>query len=173
MATARALADPVKMIRNGAPRLIQNDAELDQYNQALLKLLDVDEPTPEESAAIDLLTLLIERYDDKHHSIPNADPVSVIRFMMDQHGLQQKDLVSEFGTKSIVSEVLSGKRKLTVDHIQKLSWRFHVSPEVFLASDSVQAASKRRADVIRHTPATGARLRPSRKLSLPRSAAER
>ena len=118
MATARALADPAKMIRNGAPRLIRNDAELEEYNHALIKLLDIDEPALEESAAIDPLTLLIERYNEAHDPLPNADPVTVFRFMMDQHGLLQKDLILEFGTKSIVSEVLSGKRNLTIDHIQ-------------------------------------------------------
>jgi HTH-type transcriptional regulator/antitoxin HigA len=50
---------------------------------------------------------------------------------MDQHGLKQKDLVDVFGTPSIVSEVLSGKRDLNKDHIARMSERFHVSPELF------------------------------------------
>jgi HTH-type transcriptional regulator / antitoxin HigA len=50
---------------------------------------------------------------------------------MDQHKLKQKDLVDVFGTRSIVSEVLSGKRKLNQEHIERLSQRFHVSPDVF------------------------------------------
>ena len=132
MKTARVLADPVKMIRNGAPRLIQNDEELEQYNRVLLKLLEMNEPSEEEEAAIDLLTLLIEKYDADHHAIPAADPVEVVLFMMSQHGLQQKDLVPEFGAKSIVSEVLNRKRNLTIDHIQRLGRRFGISPAVFL-----------------------------------------
>ena len=55
----------------------------------------------------------------------------LIRHLMDQHGLQQKDLADVFGTPSIVSEVLSGKRELTKDHIKRLSRRFHLSPELF------------------------------------------
>ena len=50
---------------------------------------------------------------------------------MDQHGLMQKDLVDVFGTRSIVSEVLNGKREMSKDHIRRLSRRFHVSPELF------------------------------------------
>jgi HTH-type transcriptional regulator/antitoxin HigA len=50
---------------------------------------------------------------------------------MDHHGLKQKDLVDVFGTPSIVSEVLNGKRELNKDHIVRLSRRFHVSPELF------------------------------------------
>jgi HTH-type transcriptional regulator/antitoxin HigA len=50
---------------------------------------------------------------------------------MDANGLKQKDLVNIFGTPSIISEVLNGKRKLTTEHIRKLSRKFHVSPELF------------------------------------------
>jgi HTH-type transcriptional regulator/antitoxin HigA len=50
---------------------------------------------------------------------------------MDQLHLRQKDLVDVFGTPSIVSEVLSGKREMNKDHIKRLSQRFHVSPELF------------------------------------------
>jgi HTH-type transcriptional regulator/antitoxin HigA len=51
--------------------------------------------------------------------------------LMEANGLKQEDLVGIFGTPSIISEVLNGKRKLTTDHIRKLSHRFHVSPELF------------------------------------------
>ena len=50
---------------------------------------------------------------------------------MDQHGLAQKDLVDVFGTPSVISEILSGKRELNKDQIKRLSDRFHVSPEIF------------------------------------------
>jgi HTH-type transcriptional regulator/antitoxin HigA len=63
--------------------------------------------------------------------LPRAKPVEVLRFLIEQHGLKQKDLAEVFGTRSIVSEVLSGKRKLNREHIERLSQKFHVSPEVF------------------------------------------
>jgi len=138
MASTRVLADPVKMIRSGAPRLIQNDDELEHYEQALLKLLEKDDPSKEESAAISLLTLLIDKYNTDRHAIPAAAPVEVLRFMMSQHHLQQKDLVPEFGAKSIVSEVLSGKRNLTLEQIQRLSRRFSISPEAFLSEPAAR-----------------------------------
>jgi HTH-type transcriptional regulator/antitoxin HigA len=55
----------------------------------------------------------------------------MIRHLMDVNGLRQKDLVDVFGTESIVSDVLSGRRDLTKDHIKRLSERFSVSPAVF------------------------------------------
>jgi HTH-type transcriptional regulator / antitoxin HigA len=79
----------------------------------------------------DLLTLLIEDFEEKHYQLPKASPLEAITFLMDQHGLRQKDLVDVFGTPSIVSEVLSGKRDLNKEHIIRLSKRFRVSPELF------------------------------------------
>jgi len=74
---------------------------------------------------------LIEDFEEKRYRLPRSTPLNVIRFLMEQHGLRQKDLAEAFGTPSIVSEVLSGKRDLSKDHIRRLSERFHVSPELF------------------------------------------
>ncbi|MGZ7029918.1 MAG: helix-turn-helix domain-containing protein, partial [Terriglobales bacterium] len=63
--------------------------------------------------------------------VPDATPIAIIRHLMEAHGLRQKDLVSIFGTESIASEVLHGKRELTKEHIKRLSARFGVSPAVF------------------------------------------
>jgi HTH-type transcriptional regulator/antitoxin HigA len=74
---------------------------------------------------------LIEAYEEEHHSIPDASPVEVLQALMHAHDLRQKDLVSVFGSESIVSEVLHKKRALNKTHIERLSKRFHVSPAVF------------------------------------------
>jgi HTH-type transcriptional regulator/antitoxin HigA len=79
----------------------------------------------------DLFTLLIEGYEEKHYQLPKSSPLAMLRFLMEQHGLKQKDLVDIFGTPSIVSEVLNGKRELSKEHIRRLSARFHLSPELF------------------------------------------
>jgi HTH-type transcriptional regulator/antitoxin HigA len=63
--------------------------------------------------------------------VPKADPADVLRFLIEQNGLSQRDLVPELGAESTVSLVLTGKRKLTREHIERLSQRFHVSPAVF------------------------------------------
>jgi HTH-type transcriptional regulator/antitoxin HigA len=60
-----------------------------------------------------------------------ATGIEALEELMEANGLRQKDLVSIFGTPSIISEVLNGKRRLTTEHIRKLSRRFHVSPELF------------------------------------------
>jgi HTH-type transcriptional regulator / antitoxin HigA len=126
-----ALANPVEMIRQGAPHVIHSDEELAEYTQVLFALTAKSDPTPTEEEAIELLTLLIERYEAEHYPVPDADPVGVLRFLLEQNGLSQRDIAAELGSESTVSLVLSGKRRLNRDHIARLSQRFHVSPSVF------------------------------------------
>ena len=125
------LANPTEMIRRGAPRLIHSDEKLAEYTDAVFKLTAKFEPTAEEEEAIASLTLLIERYEEDRHSIPDADQADVLRFLLRHNGLSQRDIAAELGSESTVSAVLSGKRRLTRDHIARLSRRFHVSREVF------------------------------------------
>ena len=125
------LANPAEMIKQGAPHVIHSDEELAEYTKALFELTAKADPTPEQEEAIQLLTLLIEHYESEHYPVPDADPVDVLRFLLDQNGLSQRDIVAELGSESTVSLVLSGKRRLNRDHIERLSRRFHVSPSVF------------------------------------------
>jgi len=129
-----ALANPTEMIRRGAPHLIHSDEELAKYTEELFKLTAKSRPTPEEEEAIELLTLLIERYEAERYPVPEADPIDVLRFLLDQNGLSQRDIAAELGSESTVSLVLSGKRRLNRDHIARLSRRFHVSAAVFFGN---------------------------------------
>jgi HTH-type transcriptional regulator/antitoxin HigA len=126
-----ALAKPAEMIRRGAPRLIHSDEELAEYTEALFELTAKRRPTRDEEEAIELLTLLIERYESEHFPAPDADPVDVLRFLLAQNGLSQRDVSPELGSESTVSLILAGKRQLNRNHIERLSRRFHVSPSVF------------------------------------------
>jgi HTH-type transcriptional regulator / antitoxin HigA len=131
---ATVLANPAKMIERGAPHVIHSDEQLDSYTKALYGLTRERRPTAAQAKAIELLTLLIERYEEEHFKVPKASPADVLRFLLDRHALRQRDLAAELGGESVVSEVLSGKRKLNTTHIELLSKRFHVSPAVFFSS---------------------------------------
>lgn len=114
------------------PKIIRREKENEAYTEILYDLDQRSKTlTPAEKQLAELLTLLIEDFEEKQYRLPRSKPLDVLRFLMDQHGLLQKDLVDVFGTPSIVSEVLSGKRELNIDHIRRLSDRFHVSPELF------------------------------------------
>jgi HTH-type transcriptional regulator/antitoxin HigA len=126
------LADPTEMIEKGAPHIIHNDAELEAYTDALFGLTALESITPAQSEAIELLTLLIERYEQENYSIPAADPTSVVKYLLEHQGLQQRDLIPEFGSASAVSMFLSGQRKLNLEQMKKLSGRFNIPIEVFI-----------------------------------------
>jgi HTH-type transcriptional regulator/antitoxin HigA len=114
------------------PRVIRSDKQNEAYIESLYEMEHrKGRRSKEERELADLLTLLIEDYEEKHYELPKASPLEVIEFLMDQHGLKQKDLVDVFGTPSIVSEVMRGKRELNKEHIRRLSKRFEVSPEMF------------------------------------------
>ena len=120
------------LVSKSLPHVIRTEKENDHYVDLLYSLDKKGNPTAAERELADLLTLLIEAFEEKHYSLKSASPVESLTELMQANGLKQKDLVDIFGTPSIVSEVLSGKRKLTVEHIVKLSKRFHVTPELFL-----------------------------------------
>jgi HTH-type transcriptional regulator / antitoxin HigA len=127
------LANPAEMIAHGAPRVIHNEEELEAYTESLFNLTALENPSPSEAAAIELLTLLVESYEQTHYPIPAADPVSVVQSLMEHQGLAQRDLVSQFGTESAVSMFLSRQRKLTLRQVRNLSLRFKLPADVFLA----------------------------------------
>ncbi len=114
------------------PRVVRSEEQNEAYIEALYQMEQrKGKRSKEERELADLLTLLIEDYEEKHYQLPKASPLEVIAFLMDQHELKQKDMVDVFGTPSIVSEVMRGKRELNKEHIRRLSERFHVSPELF------------------------------------------
>ena len=136
-----ALANPTEMIRRGAPHVIHNDEELAEYTAALFELTAKPDPTADEDEAIELMTLLVERYEQQRYPVPQAEPADVLRYLLERNGLSQRDIASELGSESTVSLVLSGKRQLNRDHIARLSRRFHVSPAVFFGVSSPRPAS--------------------------------
>ena len=130
------LANPAEMIAHGAPRVIHNDAELEVYTDALFQLTALENPSSSEAEAIELLTLLVERYEQAHYSIPAADPVSVVRFLIEQEHLTQRDLIPQFGSESAVSMFLAGQRKLTLEQVRRLSARFKLPADLFISKGS-------------------------------------
>src|SRR6267142_1132682 len=113
-----------------SPAPITSERRQEEYLSVLDKLASKENPTRDEEKFAAVLMTLIEAYEEEHHSIPDAPPVEILRTLMDANDLRQKDLVSVFGSESIVSEVLQKKRDLNKTHIERLSKRFNVSPAV-------------------------------------------
>ena len=97
----------------------RNETEYRDALEWVEELMDSVPGSPE-SETLDVLSILIERYEDEHYPIDLPDPVSALKFRMDQAGLSQQDLVPYIGSKSKVSEILSRKRELTLGMIRAL-----------------------------------------------------
>ena len=105
-------------------------AEMTQLSDSLIDEIGSDLAHPLNNLMY-IVGDLIRAYDEKHHKIPDATPVEVIAFLMEQHGLRQADL-PEIGAQSVVSSVLNGQRALNAKQIKRLCNRFGVPAEVFL-----------------------------------------
>jgi len=120
-----------ELLAQTKPEAVTRDEQHQLYVEQLEKLTGQAEVTPAEEKLIHLLTVLVEDYEARNFPVPEAGPLAIVRHLMEAHRLRQKDLVDVFGTESIVSDVLNGKRDLNKEHIRRMSHRFHVSPSVF------------------------------------------
>lgn len=126
-----AVAEKYAIEGVGAPTQITSDDQNDHYTEVLDNLLRRGRLSVAEKNYAALLTLLIESYEEEHYPIRASSPVEALQALMEANGLRQKDLVPFLGSESMVSMVLNGSRELTKGHIEKLSKRFRVSPELF------------------------------------------
>ena len=98
---------------------IRSDRELDRALERIDELWGAKPGTPQ-GDELDVLMLLIEKYEEVHFAIPVSDPVEAIKFLMEQNDLSRKDLEPYIGARGRVSEVLSKRRGLTLPMIKRL-----------------------------------------------------
>ena len=100
----------------------------EDYNSALKRLEEIfDAPVnSKDGDEAELLTVLIEKYEEEHYPIESPDPIEAIRFRMEQMNMNKKDLAEVIGYKSRVSEILNRKRKLSLNMIRQLHKKLHI-----------------------------------------------
>ncbi|MGA2882498.1 MAG: transcriptional regulator [Bryobacteraceae bacterium] len=131
-------ADPIRLTRAGfvsvADLVVRNEAD-NERALATVQDLMCRQRTPEEDALLDVLTDLIEKFESKKRRGLRRDPPphEMLRFLVQQNRLSQKDLWVLLGGKSHTSEILSGKRKVSNRQAGLLGKRFNVSPSVFIS----------------------------------------
>ncbi|MEO1689968.1 MAG: transcriptional regulator [Cyanobacteria bacterium J06631_6] len=122
----------IQLLQQFPPRPISNDEELEATQAVIDKLLDLPQLSQDESDYLNVLGMLVFDYEQKGEPIPDIYGVELLKVLLAERQLRQKDLVPVFKTESIVSDILNGKRQLTVRHIQELAHFFNLSPAVFL-----------------------------------------
>ena len=121
-----------KLCAEAVPRVIRTNAEFDRMARKMEELDRKETPTPEEEALSELLARLIEDYDEQVALPgPDVEPYKVVLHLMEHKGLRQADLLPIFGSRSVASAVLTGKREPSKAHIRGLAQFFHLSPSAF------------------------------------------
>lgn len=131
-ALAAEIRDYAELLAQTLPHVIHTEEENEHFVGILEKLeRRSTQWTAAEAKLAELLTLLIEEFEDKNYQLKAATPIEVLLELMESNDLKQKDLADVFGAESTVSAVINGKRDMTREHIKRLSERFNVSPAVF------------------------------------------
>ena len=110
---------------------IRNEKDYQNALKRLELIFDAKNGT-EQGDELEILSILIDRYENENFPIGMPDPIEAIKFRMEQMGMKQKDLAEVVGFKSRVSEILSKKRKLTFLMIRKLNTTLHLPTEVLV-----------------------------------------
>ena len=106
------------------------------YNQALERLEEIFDAKlgTKEGDELEVLTILIERYEEQYFPIDLPDPIEAIKFRMEQLDYSQNDLAKIIGLKSRASEILNKKRKLSLEMIRNLNLKLNIPTEVLIQS---------------------------------------
>jgi len=121
-----------KLLAQTLPAVIETDAEYEHLLAEIEKLIDKEDRSPEEDKLFDLMTALVERFEEENYSIPDAPPHEVLQELMRSRGLKQRDLLGIFGSDGLASEVVNGKRNISRAHAKSLAEYFHVSVDLFI-----------------------------------------
>ena len=122
-----------RLLARKLPAIIRTEAE----NERLIAELEElgrrhDELSPEEREYSELLTVLIETFEDAHYALEGSTPDSRLRSLKEEHDLRQRDVLAVFGSRGIASEVVSGKRASSKAQAKKLAEIFQVPADLFL-----------------------------------------
>ncbi|HHH52902.1 MAG TPA: helix-turn-helix domain-containing protein [Bacteroidetes bacterium] len=110
---------------------IKNENDYQKALERLKVIFDAKKNT-KEGDELEILSILIDKYESENYPIDLPDPIEAIKFRMEQMGMKQKDLAEIVGFKSRVSEILNRKRKLTLDMIRKISSSLRIPTDVLI-----------------------------------------
>lgn len=116
-------------------RLIYTEADYQSALQRIRELWEADPGTPE-AEELEILALLVNKFEEEHYPIEEPDPIDYIKIRMEELGLRQDDLVPYMGNKGNVSKVLNRKRSLSLEMIRNLHRGLGFPLEVLIAEPS-------------------------------------
>ena len=120
---------------------IKTEADYDEALAEISGLLDAPQGSPD-GDRLEVLSILVDAYEDLHHPIDPPDPIEAIKFRMEQMGLTRKDLEPMIGGRGRVSEVLNRKRRLSFAMIRKLHAELGIPAEILIAEPRRQPPAR-------------------------------
>ena len=111
---------------------IRTDGDHRRLTAMLLKLDERKDRTPEEDALAELLTLLIEDYEDRRYPMPHVSPHESLKALMEDRGLKHKDIWPVLGNKGAATEILNGRRSISKAQAKRLAEFLHVPIDLFI-----------------------------------------
>lgn len=114
------------------PNGIKNEKDYEDALKRIDSLMDKAAPGSPEEDELDILTYLVDKYEDEHFPVDIPDPVTAIKFRIEQLGLDRKDLEKCLGGKAKVSEILSRKRQLSLNMIRRLNEHLKIPAEILI-----------------------------------------
>ena len=121
-----------ELLTEELPRAVHSDREHRRYLARIERLLDQKKRSAAQDRLLELLSVLVGRYEDEHETIEAPDPIAALKELMLSEGISQTELSRLLGSSGIASKVLSGKRALSKSHVRRLSKAFHVSAAIFV-----------------------------------------
>ncbi len=113
-------------------KVIKTRKQYFDYCNQLEELVVLKTKNKEQKDAIELLTVLIEKWDEEHNTFTDADPIEILRYLMEENKLRSVDMATALGiSKSLFSDIINYRRGLSKEVIRKLSERFNLSQELF------------------------------------------
>jgi HTH-type transcriptional regulator / antitoxin HigA len=126
----------LQLINTFPPRPINNEAELLATQAQIDAIIDKQDITQDDQDYLKVLGTLVYEYEQKHEPMPVPQGIELIKALMTEENLQPRDLVAIFDNESTVTEVLEKNQEISVKQLQKLGEFFHISPIMFLTSES-------------------------------------
>ena len=123
-----------RLLSQRLPQVVRTESENEEMLAAIWELMrqGEDNLSAEELALLELMSVLVERFEEEHYPIPDSQPHRILWHLMESRNARQADLVPILGGRGRVSELVNGKRAISKAQAKALAAFFHVSAEVFL-----------------------------------------
>jgi HTH-type transcriptional regulator/antitoxin HigA len=121
-----------ELLAEALPRVIQSDRENERLIARMERIDSLPHPTPAQKALSGLIAVLVEEYE-RRYDLGHAEPLEALKYLMEDRGVRQRDLVMPgFGSSSVASDVLNGKREISKQHAKRLAEYFSVPVSLFI-----------------------------------------